>query len=102
MDTLKEIVHQVVSGYAGEALNGVNLLTTNADNTVFTVVSIGDYKGERIVDMGLVVRLIGDQVVIERDANDEPVVNALRQAGVPREKIVLAYAGETLATQGQS
>ncbi|MDX2140626.1 MAG: element excision factor XisI family protein [Chloroflexota bacterium] len=37
-----------------------------------------------------------DSVVIERDMNDKPLVDALVQAGVPREKIILAYAGEAM------
>ena len=33
-------------------------------------------------------------IVIERDVNDKPLVDALLQAGIPRKQIVLAYAGE--------
>jgi len=34
-------------------------------------------------------------IVIEHDATDKPLVEALTAAGVPRDHIVLAYAGET-------
>jgi hypothetical protein len=44
----------------------------------------------------LIVRLEGDTIIIERDINDKALVGALVQAGIPREQIVLAYAGETL------
>jgi len=37
-----------------------------------------------------------DKVVIEEDLTDKPLVDALIQAGIPREQIVLAYAGDKL------
>ena len=44
--------------------------------------------------VSLLVRILPGVVVIERDQNDKPLVDALVQAGIPREKIILAYAGE--------
>jgi hypothetical protein len=97
MDTLKEILLSCMKGYAGKGLNSISYLTENDKNNVFTVVDIAQLKEKRIVDNGLVVRLINDRIIIEHDINDKPLVDALVQAGVSREKIVLAYAGE--ATQ---
>jgi hypothetical protein len=42
-----------------------------------------------------VARLVGDRIIIERDVNDKPLVDALVEAGVPHGQIVLAYAGES-------
>jgi hypothetical protein len=39
-----------------------------------------------------------DIVVIEADNTDHPLHEALMQVGIPREKIILAYAGEKLPT----
>ncbi|MBL8156207.1 MAG: XisI protein [Anaerolineae bacterium] len=94
MDTLKEITYQVVSGYAGEGLNGISYLTQNADGTVLTVTDFAQVQGKHITGISLVVRLIGNFVVIERDQNDKPLVDALLEAGILRSQIVLAYAGE--------
>jgi hypothetical protein len=44
----------------------------------------------------LIVRLEGDHIIIERDINDKVLVDALVQAGIPRQQIILAYAGEAL------
>jgi len=44
----------------------------------------------------LVARVAGDRIIVERDVNDKPLVDALVQAGVPRRSIVLAYAGESV------
>jgi hypothetical protein len=94
VDRLIEILKKTLEGYTGEALNGYSYLTENQDSTVFTVVSVGYLPEKRIVDAGLIVRLAGDRIIIERDVNDKPLVDALLQANVPRQQIILAYAGE--------
>lgn len=44
-------------------------------------------------------RVVGDMVVIDEDITDRPLVNELVRAGIPREKIVLLYAGEQVPTE---
>jgi hypothetical protein len=92
--TLKEILINTLAEYTGEALNGYSYLTSDASGQLFTIVSVGGVHDKRVVDTGLVVQLHDEQIVIEHDVNDKPLVDALIQAGVPREKIVLAYSGE--------
>jgi len=94
MDTMTDVLHQMVAGYAGRALNGFGYLLTSEAEQVFAVVSVGHVRDKRIVDTGLVARVAGDRIITERDVNDKPLVDALVQAGVPRRSIVLAYAGE--------
>jgi XisI protein len=96
MDNLREIVCREVKAYAGKGLNGVAYFLQNDNQDVFAVVDIAKFRGQHIAESGLIVRLIGDQVIIEQDTNSKPLVDALLQAGVPREKIVLTYAGETI------
>lgn len=96
MDKLKQIVYQVVSEYAKDGLNCHSYLTRNDDGTVLTVIDIEHSPKKHEMDVSVVVRLVGDYVAIERDTNNKLVVDALIQAGVPRAKIVLAYAGEAL------
>jgi hypothetical protein len=96
VDRLKEILCDTLRGYAGKALNGYSYLTVDDQEQVFAVIDFGWYKDERIADAGLIVRLEGDTIIIERDLNDKVLVDALVQAGIPRQQIVLAYAGETL------
>jgi hypothetical protein len=94
MDRLIETLRNMLEGYTGKALNGYSYLTENKDGTAFTVISVGYLPDKRIVDAGLIVRLVEDQIIIERDVNDKPLVDALLQANIPRKQIVLAYAGE--------
>lgn len=96
METLQHTLKVVMSGYTGRGLNDESLLTTSDDGRLLTVVSISQVRGETVVDTGLIVRLVSNLIVIDRDNNNKPLVDALLQAGVSREQIVLAYAGETV------
>ena len=97
MGSLRETLQHEMAGYAGKALNGYSYLLDNADQDIFAVISIAQLRDERIADAGLIVRLVDDKIIIELDLNSKPLVDALVQAGVPREQIVLAYAGESVA-----
>ena len=94
MDSLKDVVRHVVLAYAGRGLNSISYLTQNEDGSVLTVTDFARIRGEHLSGISLIVRIIDDQVIVERDQNDKIVKEALMQAGVPREKIILAYAGE--------
>jgi hypothetical protein len=96
MDTLKATLLHVLAGYAGEMLNGYSYLTASADGTVFAVVDLGYIRDQRFVDTSLIARLEHNTVVIERDLNNKPLIDALLAAGVLRSQIVLAYAGESV------
>jgi len=51
-------------------------------------------RKKRFARMGLLVRLVRNRIIIEHDMNDKILLDALLQAGIPREMIILAYAGE--------
>jgi len=94
MDPLKDILKQVLAGYTGEGLNGYSYLTNSPDERVFTSVSVGRMDGKEFAFADLIVRLVGNHIIIDHDANSDPLVDALVQAGIPRNQIVLTYAGE--------
>lgn len=94
MDNLKAILIRELKGYAKKGFNAVSYLTTSADEQHFVVMSIGKVHKKRIMNIGLVVELVGNKIIIDEDINTKPLVDALVQAGIPREQIILAYAGE--------
>ncbi len=102
METLAEITRREVAAYAGRMLNGWSYMTVDEANQVFAVVSVATGKTERWVGADLIARIAGDQVVIEYDSNNKPLVDALVQAGIPRQQIVLAYAGEVIPPEQQT
>src|SRR5258707_14110175 len=94
MDTLKAIFEAVVEGYTGDGLNGHAYLLHDPALDIYTVISVGTIRQRRVTDANLIVRLTANKIIIERDMNDKTLVDALIQAGVPRQSIILAYAGE--------
>ncbi len=94
MASLKEIVLEVMSGYAVKGLNGYSVLTSTPDHRFLTIVSIANVKGQRLTTTSMIVHLEHNAVIIEHDINNKPLVDALVEAGVSRKKIILAYAGE--------
>jgi hypothetical protein len=92
MNSLKDTVRAVMMGYARKGLNSHSVLTYNDDNTILSVVTVP--KGKSSSFVSLLVRILADTVIIERDQNEKPLVDALIQAGIPRSQIILAYAGE--------
>lgn len=96
MDTPSCALESAMSGYAGEDLNGYSYLTRSADGQVFTIISIGALRERHFAATSLVARVVNDHIVIDHDVNDKPLVDALVSAGIPRQQIVLAYAGESL------
>src|SRR5258708_14282843 len=94
MDTLKDTLIKALEGYTGKGLNAYSYLTSSVDQQHFVVTSVGQVRGQRVVNMGLVVQFINDMIIIDQDINNKPLVDALLQAGIPRKNIILAYAGE--------
>lgn len=95
MDTLKATVKRVMEGYAVKGLNSDAYLTVSPDENLLTVVDIAHIHGQRVVATSLIVRIFNNQIIVEHDDNNKPLVDALMQAGIPRAQIILAYLGES-------
>lgn len=89
------VIREVIAGYAKASFTGEpSYLTQSDDGKLITVVDVYNTDGKTRADTGLVVRIEGEYIVIDHDMNNKPLVDALVQAGIPREQIILAYAGE--------
>jgi hypothetical protein len=96
MDTLKETVQRVLEAYAGPAANGDVYLTISPDAQTFTLTAVGTLQGKRFINTGIMLRVEQDHILVLRDQTDKPVVDALVQAGIPKQHIILIYANEAL------
>jgi len=98
MDTfdLKEHVEREVAAYAGKQFNAVGYFLTDHDHKVFSIVDVGSFGKKPFTTTTLLVRVEDAFVVIYYDGNSLPLVDALLDKGVPREQIILAYAGESI------
>lgn len=98
MDTLKAILKEEISWYAGNGRGANVILFPMLDDLHETYAVNAIEYPNRSEGAGVVVlaRIVGDTVVIEDDNTDKPLFQALLQRGIPRDHIVLAYAGEPI------
>jgi hypothetical protein len=96
MDTLTNIVKQVVFSYAGGSDVVRTFKLSNDEQQVYAVNIIDVPVRHYPTGIMVMAHIEGDIVIIDEDLTDRPLVEALVRAGIPREKIVLAYAGEPL------
>lgn len=99
MDSLKQIVREEVSKYAGSGRGANTLLFPLLDDAHATYAVVGTDEAPRQYKALIAVfaRLQDTLVIIEEDNTDKPLVDALEQRGVPRSQIVLAYLGESIS-----
>lgn len=95
------IIRDEIAKYAVDGINVQSHLTQNEDATLFAVIDLSIQGGKRFADASLIVRIEDERVIIEHDMNDKPLVDALTQAGIPRRRIILAYAGELIPENGK-
>src|SRR5262249_10955234 len=92
-----EIIREKIIEYAKPALTGeIAYFTQSTDGKVFSVIDVSSKKDNSHAYVSIAARLVGNYVVIEHDANNKPLVDALVQGGIPRSQIILAYAGESV------
>ncbi|MCA0456707.1 MAG: XisI protein [Chloroflexi bacterium] len=101
VNQLTDILQREVMDYHGPALKAKTYYFENVDHLAFTVIIVPDYQYPRKskTTVTVMAHIVGDVIVIDEDITDRPLYEALLQAGVPREQIVLAYAGETLPVE---
>jgi hypothetical protein len=92
MVNLRSAVQSVLQTYAGDAANGKVYLTISPEGDTFAVVGIGEINGQHFTSIPSVVRVLDEQVIIDGDRTDQSILENLVYAGVPRDKIIPAYA----------
>lgn len=94
-NNLTEIVRREVQKYEGTSPHAKIYLLMDDDRHTYAITGI---ENEPVTDRAFIIiqaHIDGDQIVIDEDNLwDKQLWKALVQAGVPREQIVLAYAGE--------
>lgn len=63
---------------------------------VYAVLAVDDLPRPHPAQIDVMARIVGNRILIEEDITDRLLVDALIEAGVPREQIILVYQGETL------
>lgn len=102
IDELTTIVRQEVTDYAQVRGWKSHVYYVEDDKRqIYTVIAVptSDHPLLQKANVTLLARVVGNKVIIDQDLTDSPLYEALEVAGVPREQIILAYAGETLPTE---
>lgn len=97
LESLASLVKREVSEYAGPSpdTRAYAMEDVSALSYAVLVVPVEDTQKTTVMIMA---RIEGDTVIIETDKTDRPLLDALVQAGIPRDHIVLAYQGEATPT----
>ncbi len=97
---LGQLTRQEIELYAGEAVGGKLVGYYDDDQLAYTVIAFPEPRHLHQSYVVLAARIIGNWIVIEEDRTDKPLVEALLvNAKIPREQIILEYAGEKLPEQ---
>jgi hypothetical protein len=99
MDRLTDIVRDTVFAYAGGGFNLKVYPVSNEPLGIYAINVLNYPDHDRPGAIALSARIDGDRVIIEEDVTDRPLADALVAAGIPREKIVLAYLGEVVSRE---
>lgn len=96
MGGLVEVVREEVEKYAVRSLNTTLYPTFDELRQIYSVLSVRKSAELQPAQVVIMARVEGEYVIIETDTTDTPPYEALEQRGIPRDKIILAYAGEKL------
>jgi hypothetical protein len=99
VNNLTTIVQQEVAAYARvRGWKSKVFYVGDEKQQIYSVVVVPDNDHPLLPNarVNVMARVIDDKVIIDEDVTDRPLYEALEEAGIPREQIILAYAGETL------
>jgi hypothetical protein len=101
--TLTEILRQEIKKYAVNTITPTGAskfyYTENPQEQVFCITA-PHTSAEMYATLIIMARIIEDQIVIDIDKTNKPLSDALQQAGVSAEQIVLVWAGQLANTMG--
>lgn len=94
MDALEIIVKEAVFEYAGGGFNLKTFPVVSEDQQAFAVLIADTMIRKHDADILVFAHIENDLVIIEADSTDYPLLEVLMDKGIPRSKIICAYAGE--------
>lgn len=94
---LSEIVQRQVEQFAGgEWAKARSFAVSDNERHIYTVIAIPDYPRKFPSVIVMAARVENGKVIVEHDISDKPLWEELVRAGIPRDQIILTYAGEQL------
>ncbi len=96
-EKLCNVVSKEVEGYVGFSPQANIYPILDDVHQIYAAVIVPHTSHQLPTEIVVMARVVGDLIVIEVDTTDKPLVDALIiNQNIPREKIILAYAGEMI------
>jgi hypothetical protein len=95
---LSEVVQREVTDYLrGGDFKAQSFYLETPEGNTYAIITVPDSDHPFVNKPVLVmmVRVVNGLVFIDADMTDRPLYKELLRCGIPREQIILAYAGET-------
>lgn len=100
---LADITRREVLGYVGTSDTDSLYPVLDDLHQRYAVVLVPGNSSERPAWVIIMAEIVGDFVVIVEDITDKPLVDALiRNGGIPRDRIILAYKGDKIPVGNKS
>jgi XisI protein len=90
------VQHEVEDYASGETIGGVTYPLSDIGKQSYAVIIVPDQPRKTHAVVVVAARVANDKVIIDEDITDRPLWKELVRAGIPREQIILTYAGEKL------
>ena len=95
--SLAEITRREVERYVGHSDESNLYFLADDKQLAYAVVDVPNIPRTYSTEIVVMAHVIGDYIIIDEDTTDKPLVDALIiSAGLPREKIILAYQDEAI------
>jgi hypothetical protein len=98
MDSLEETLKQTMLWYAADNDNIKMSFLSNETEHTHGVILITTPIHERSPMIAVLARVADNKIIIEEDNTDRPLYQALMDAGISRNQIILAYVNEPIPT----
>jgi len=94
---LTDVVRREVDLYAGDAYKEQLVAIFDEVRHLYCVIAIAEERRDHPPQVVIMAQVVEDKIVIIEDITDKPLYEALMvNAKIPREQIILEYAGEKL------
>jgi len=94
---LTAIVQREVEDYArGETWKAITYPILDSSRQTYAVLVVPEYPRKSRAGIVVAARVVDNHIIVDEDITDKPLWQELVRAGIPREQIILAYAGEKI------
>jgi hypothetical protein len=90
---LNAVVRDVVQGYVRPSPNATMYFMNNPEQGAYAAISV-PHAVPNMTRVVAMAHVTDEKVIIDTDISNKPLYEALLQAGIPQQQIVLAYQGE--------